>query len=190
MFPNIPLTSKAPLRVFISYRREDSSHVTGRIYDRLSEEFGPDNVFKDVDSIPLGVDFRKILHDAVGQSDVVLVVIGEQWLNACDERGRRRLDDDSDFVRIEIEAALTRNISIIPLLVGRTPMPRSKELPTTLERLAFFNGAPVRPDPDFHSDMTRVIHAVEKVETGKANVNAGIPKELEEFLLNMKPKAE
>ena len=96
-------------KIFISYRREDSEHITGRLYDRLEPRFGRDNVFLDIDTIPFGVDFRDHLGEAVGRCDLLLVIIGEQWLDARYISGprsnQRRLDDPSDFVRIEIESA-------------------------------------------------------------------------------------
>ena len=108
---------KTPTTIFISYRRQDSGDVTGRIYDRLVQQFGREAIFKDVDSIPLGVDFRISLGDAVGQCNLLLAVIGRRWLSIQNESGARRLDDPRDFVRIEIEAALQRDIPVIPLLV-------------------------------------------------------------------------
>ncbi len=93
-------------RIFLSYRRADSADITGRIDDRLLIAFGRKSVFKDVDSIPLGSDFRKHLASAVSKCDVLLVVIGKDWLSAPDESGSRRLDNDADYVRIEIETAL------------------------------------------------------------------------------------
>ena len=149
-------------RIFISYRRGDSADVTGRIYDRLVQQFGKEAIFKDVDSIPLGVDFRVHLDEAVGKCDVLLAVIGDQWLTATDSQGRRRLDATEDFVRIEIEAALERNIPVIPLLVEHTSMPTEDALPQRLKLLAFRNGTPVRPDPDFHNDMARLIAALQR----------------------------
>jgi hypothetical protein len=146
--------------IFISYRRQDSSDVTGRIYDRLIEHFGKPSVFKDVDSIPLGTDFRKNLDDSVAQCDVFLTVIGSQWL--VGDVGQRRLDDEADFVRIEIEAALRRNIPIVPVLVQGATIPRSEDLPETLQSLVYRNGIPVRPDPDFHQDMDRLIRGIEE----------------------------
>ena len=94
-------------KIFISYRREDSIGIAGRIYDRLCLKFGRESVFMDVDAIPLGVDFRQHLTDAVGQCDILLAVIGERWLTIADH-GHRRLDNPADFVRIEIETALQR----------------------------------------------------------------------------------
>src|SRR5688572_15226138 len=139
-------------RIFISYRREDEVHLTGRIYDRLVVHFGADNVFKDVDSIPVGVDFRQALRDWIDRSDIVL--IGAYWLKTRDEKtGGRRLDVEGDFVRFEIEAALGRGTPVIPVLVGETRMPEAKDLPPSIRKLAFTNAARIRPDPDFHRDM-------------------------------------
>jgi hypothetical protein len=145
--------------IFITYRREDSIDVTGRIYDRLCQHFGRQNVFKDVDSIPLGVDFRKHLGDSVGQCNVLLTIIGRQWLTG--ERGQRRLDDVRDFVRIEMEAALKRDIPVVPVLVQGSTMPSLEDLPEVLQSLVYRHGIPVRSDPDFHQDMDRLIKGIE-----------------------------
>ncbi len=142
--------------LFISYRRVDSSDVTGRIYDRLVASHGRDRVFKDVDSIPLGTDFRRHVAALIERSDCVLAVIGRQWLDVTDSAGRRRLDDPADLVRIEIEAALTRGVPVIPLLVQGALMPDPQALPEALRPLAFRNGMAVRADPDFHRDLDRL----------------------------------
>ena len=147
-------------KIFISYRRSDSSDVTGRIYDRLIEQFGKSAIFKDVDSIPPGIDFREHLAKAVGKCKIFLVVIGDQWLEVTDAKGRKRLKDPDDFVRIEVESALNRDILIIPLLVRGAAMPAEAKLPRSLRKLAYRNGIPVRADPDFHRDMDRLIEAI------------------------------
>lgn len=144
-------------KLFISYRREDSADVTGRIYDRLLARFGREYVFKDVDNIPLGVNFKTHLENAVAECSVLLAIIGRQWLDIVDANGARRLDNPSDFVRIEIEAALRLNLPVIPLLVQGAAVPPEDRLPPTMSELAYRNGAPVRPDPDFHHDMDRLI---------------------------------
>ncbi|HMB22202.1 MAG: TIR domain-containing protein [Chloroflexota bacterium] len=149
-------------RIFISYRRSDSADVTGRIYDCLVDEFGRAPIFKDVDSIPLGVDFKAYLDRKIRECKVVLAIIGDHWLDARNEAGRRRLDDPADFVRIEIEAALESGIPVIPLLVGGVKMPLEKDLPAGLRQLVYKNGIPIRPDPDFHHDMERLIAALNK----------------------------
>jgi TIR domain len=147
--------------IFISYRRDDSADITGRIYDRLVEHFGKESIFKDVDSIPFGVDFRVTLRGIVEQCDSVLVIIGDHWLHTVDAAGKRRIDDPGDFVRIEIEAALKRSIPVIPLLVKGAMMPREEDLPADLKDFAYRNGAQVRHDPDFHPDMDRLIISLE-----------------------------
>jgi TIR domain len=152
---------KTPTTIFITYRRQDAGDVTGRIYDRLVQHFGRETIFKDVDSIPLGVDFRKFLGDAVGQCNLLLAVIGRQWLSGQNESGARRLDDPRDFVRIEIESALQREIPVIPLLVQGAAVPGENDLPPSLQELAYRNAIPIRPDPDFHSDIDRLIKGIE-----------------------------
>ena len=148
-------------RIFISYRRHDSADITGRIYDRLVQRFGKDQVFKDVDSIPLGVDFREHLGNVVGRCNLVLAVIGDQWLTSAAAGGGHRLDDAKDFVRIELESALERRIPVIPLLVRGAAVPSDSELPPSLAALTYRNGISVRPDPDFHRDIDRLIAGLE-----------------------------
>ena len=94
-----------PKNVFVSYRREDSAASAGRLGDRLARELGEGRVFMDVDGIPLGADFVKLLTEKVATCDVLLAVIGTQWGDLRDENGNRRLDDPDDFVRVEISGA-------------------------------------------------------------------------------------
>ena len=101
--------------IFINYRREDSIGTAGRLHDRLAQAFGKNNLFMDVDSIPAGVDFQTYLNNQVAACDVLLVVIGQNWLHSKDESGKRRLDSPDDFVAVEIEAALARDIRVIPV---------------------------------------------------------------------------
>ncbi|MBZ0299281.1 MAG: toll/interleukin-1 receptor domain-containing protein, partial [Anaerolineae bacterium] len=130
----------------------------GRIYDRLAEEFGNGSVFKDVEDILPGVDFRRVLEHEVSCTDVMLAVIGAEWVN---RENKRRLNDPNDFVRFEIETALKRNIPVIPVLVGRRArLPQARFLPPSLRDLVFRNAVPVRPDPDFHHDMDRLIDGI------------------------------
>jgi hypothetical protein len=153
---------KPKAQVFVSYRRTDSADISGRIYDRLVTKFGRKAVFKDVDSIPLGIDFKEYLDQKVGECDALLAVIGDHWLDARDANGNRRLDDPADFVRIEIESALERDIPVIPLLVRNASVPTEGSLPVSLRKLIYRNGIPIRPDPDFHRDMDRLIAGLEK----------------------------
>ncbi|TDI24202.1 MAG: TIR domain-containing protein [Acidobacteria bacterium] len=142
-------------KTFVCHRREDTADVTGRIFDRLVMDYGGQQILKDLDSIPLGVDFREYLGRMVGECDVFLAVIGPRWLNA--EGGTSRLEDARDFVRIEIESALAREIPIVPLFVGGASMPSEEDVPESIRSFVYRNGVPVRPDPDFHRDMDRVI---------------------------------
>jgi uncharacterized membrane protein YeaQ/YmgE (transglycosylase-associated protein family) len=156
--PPKPSASKTEIgTIFISYRRTDSAHVAGRIYDKLVESLGRASVFKDVDSIPLGVDFKEYLDEKVSECNVLLAIIGDRWLDARDTSGRSRLHDPNDFVRIEIESALVRDIRVIPLLVSGAGMPLKDQLPASLRKLVTRNGIEIRPDPDFHRDMERLI---------------------------------
>jgi len=157
--------------IFISYRRADSMAYTGRIYDRLVTAFGHQQIFKDVEDIPVGEDFRSVLDKALTAADVVLVIIGPQWAMMTDDQGRRRLKDPNDFVRIEVETALKRNdVLVVPVLVNNAPMPTADSLPDGLKDLAFRNSVVVRNDPDFHRDINNLIEAIEKrVRTTRPN---------------------
>jgi hypothetical protein len=150
-------------KIFISYRRTDSADVTGRIFDHLKLHFARDDLFKDVDSIPLGVDFRKSISDAVQSCDVVLAVIGRNWLCSKDKQGNLRLSNPDDFIRIELEAGLERNIPIIPVLVSGADMPVMEELPPSLRPLVYRNAISLRPDPDFSVGIQRLIRALTEI---------------------------
>jgi hypothetical protein len=146
-------------KVFISYRRDDSAGQAGRIQDRLEREFGRDLLFMDVDAIPLGMNFVKVLHEEVAKCGVLLAVIGPNWLDVRDEAGNRRLDNPDDFVRIEIAAALQRDIPVIPILLDGAKVPKAARLPKDLEELALRNGLDVRHAslrrPRFHRGRCR-----------------------------------
>ena len=150
-------------KIFISYRRTDSADITGRMFDHLTLHFAREDLFKDVDSIPLGVDFRKSISDAVQSCDVILAVIGRNWLYSKDKQGNLRLSNPDDFVRIELEAGLERNIPIIPVLVSGTDMPEREELPVSLRLLVYRNAISLRPDPDFSVDIQRLIRALTEI---------------------------
>jgi hypothetical protein len=158
--------------IFISYRREDSKDIVGRIYDRLEAYFGREKVFLDIDKIPLGADFRERITHAVGQCGVLLVIIGEHWLEVRHgegaNQGQRRLDDPSDFVRIEIEAALTRDIPVIPVLVSGAKMPGEQQLPEGLKELAYRNAAEVGSGRDFHDHVDRLVRAIKYLGLSQA----------------------
>jgi len=160
------------MKIFISYRRSDSEETTGRIYDRLVEEFGKDAVFRDIDTIPLKTKFADEIRECLQKASLAVVVIGPDWLNASDEKGKRRLDNPEDFVRIEISTALSLGVPIIPVTVRRAVLPRREDLPDALRALQEWNGQSVRPDPDFHADMGRLIHQIQGAAQPGQNLQA------------------
>jgi flagellar biosynthesis GTPase FlhF len=126
--------------IFISYRREDAEGQAGRLFDDLTAHFGRDAVFMDVAGIKKGLDFRRIIDEHVTSCGVLLVIIGKRWLSVTDGKGKRRLDDANDFVRLETAAALSRDIPVVPVLVQDAVMPTEQDLPDVLKNLAFRNG--------------------------------------------------
>jgi hypothetical protein len=150
-----------PGRIFISYRRDETAYPAGWLYDRLAEHYGGGQVFKDVDSIELGDDFVEVITSAVGSCDVLLALVGEQWSTTTDARGRRRLDDPDDFVRLEIEAALTRHVRVIPILVDGATMPRADELPPSLAGLVRRQALELSP-ARFDFDTGRLLKVLDR----------------------------
>jgi hypothetical protein len=121
--------------IFVSYRRQDTPHVAGRLFDRLAERFGRSHVFMDVVSIEPGFDFAEVINEAINGCDVLLVLIGQSWLSAVDEHGRRRLENPEDLVLLEVKAALDQRVRVIPVLVDGTSAPRRDELPEVIAGL-------------------------------------------------------
>lgn len=148
-------------RIFVSYRRAESADVTGRIYDRLVQQFGRKHVFKDVDSIRLGVDFRVQIERELQNCQVAIVVIGDRWITEPGASGVRRLDEPNDWVRLELEAVLQRRIPIIPVLVKGALIPTERDLPSSIASLSHRAAVSVRSDPDFHHDVNRLIDGIQ-----------------------------
>ena len=146
--------------IFICYRREDSADVTGRIYDRLVHHFGREPVFMDVDSITPGYDFRPQIDQKIKVCSIAIVVIGDKWLAEVD--GKRRIDDENDHVRFEIEAALRRKIPIIPVLTRGASHPTKAMLPASLEDLAYRHGTSMRHE-HFGADMDSLISQMDSI---------------------------
>ena len=159
------LSMPTPDSIFISYRRSDSQDITGRIYDYLEKHFGSDVVFRDVYSIPLGDDYRFHLREKAQNCQVLVAIIGPDWVSVTDPDGNRRLDNPNDWVRIEVETALNRGIPVIPLLIDGATVPEEKDVPSDLKPIAHRNAALARPDPDFQPDMARLIRQLEKIVT-------------------------
>ena len=146
--------------IFICYRREDSADVTGRISDRLVDHFGPERVFMDVEAIRLGYDFRSEIDQTIKVCSIVIVVIGDEWFAEVD--GKRRIDDENDRVRVEIEAALRREIPIIPVLTRGASHPTKSMLPASLEDLAYRHGTSIRHE-HFRGDVDSLISQLDKL---------------------------
>lgn len=146
-------------KLFISYRRADNAYAARQIHASLSEHFDNDNVIFDVESIPIGEDFRAFLNEQVSQCDVLLAIIGKEWLKILNERS----NDLKDFVRIEIETALSRDIPVLPVLVDNALMPGETDLPQSIVELASINAITVRADADFSAQIERLITGLESL---------------------------
>lgn len=163
-------------RIFVSYRRDDSAGHTGRISDYLSGHFGQDEIFRDVEHIAPGLDFVQSIERAVASCDILIAVIGRQWLTISDANGNRRLDNPDDFIRLEVATALQRNIRVIPLLVQRATMPSAEDLPEPLKGLARRNALELH-DTNWSSDMDRLLSVL---DTALAGIKSGVTVPLDE----------
>lgn len=148
-------------RIFINYRRQETGYPAGWLYDRLSDHFGEGQIFKDVDSIQPGDDFAAAVMAAVGSCDVLLALIGRQWLAVTDESGKRRLDNPDDFVRLEIETALARQVRIVPILVDGATMPHADDLPSSLRELVRRQAVELSPSR-FEIDADRLLAVLQE----------------------------
>ena len=148
-------------KIFINYRRGDDPQAAGRLFDRLENAFGAEQLFMDVDNIEPGLDFVRVLTDQVAQCDVLISVIGQNWLDARDKTGARRLDNPADFVRIEIESALQQDKRVIPVLVGQAQMPSPDELPDAMKPLARRNAVRLTHER-FRADTQALITALQR----------------------------
>jgi hypothetical protein len=123
--------------VFISYRRGDALGHAGRLYDRLATFFHEDYLFMDLERMPPGVDFVREIEERVGSCDVLLAIIGPDWLTIKDDNGNVRLEDPQDFMRLEVKIGLARDdVVVIPVLVGGARMPTAAQLPEGLKALS------------------------------------------------------
>jgi hypothetical protein len=145
--------------VFISYRRGGSAGEAGRLADMLEARFGSERIFRDVDDIPPGEDFTRVIDQALARATTLLVVIGRRWLDARNEGGQRRLDDPQDFVRLEIESALRQGIPVLPVLVQGAQMPAPEQLPESLRPLAHIQAQELS-DSRWHYDVGRLIRTL------------------------------
>jgi hypothetical protein len=148
-------------RIAISYRHTDRD-ATGRIFDRLSQKYGKDSIFRDIDSIPFGIDFRKVVNNALRDTDVLIAVVGPNW-RGSDKQGIARIHEENDLVRIEVETALQRDIPVIPVLVGGAFMPKPADLPETLRNFSFRNAANIDGGRNFDTDVERLMRSLDRI---------------------------
>lgn len=144
-----------PGGIFISYRRDDASHVAGRMADALRGRVGREKVFVDVDNVAPGEDFVRKIEDTIRASDVFLAVIGANWLSARTQQGERRIDLAGDFIRLEVKSALASGKRVIPVLVDGAGMPREEELPEDIRQLVRHNAVFIS-----HTTFTRDMNAL------------------------------
>jgi hypothetical protein len=162
-------TAQQQVRVFLNYRRAETSYAAGWLFARFEERIGRSCIFKDVDSVPLGADFVDVITHAVTSCNVFLALIGDQWLSITDAHENRRLDDPADFVRVEIEIALARGLRVIPVLVEHADMPSPDELPPSLRPLTRRNAFELSSN-HFDTDLQRLFRAL-GIEPGKTDPN-------------------
>lgn len=163
--------------VFINYRRDDARSEAGRLFDWLSQYFGKDQVFMDVSgSIEPGLEFDRVIENAVSSCEVLIVVIGKEWLTAVDENGKRRLENPNDFVRLEIAAALKRNIRVIPVLVEGAAMPEEGDLPEDLKRLCKRQASELS-DNRWEFDTKQLVNVLQRAGMGVGPGPAGVSHE-------------
>ncbi len=151
------------MKIFISYRRDDSQIASQSIYEALVHELGNDQVFFDIDDIPYGVNFKTHLDRVVSECGIMLVMMGPDWLGAEDAQGRRRLDDPTDFVRIEVESALERGLTVIPVLLKGARMPAADQLPASLSEFSFLNAAVVDWGADLRAHRERLFRVIHRL---------------------------
>lgn len=144
--------------IFLSYRRDDSAGYARAVFDQLVMRFSDKRVFMDVETIEPGLPFDQVIHQAVGNCRVLLVMIGKRWMEPRDG-GLPRIHDPDDFVRIEVSAALSRDIRVIPVLLDGASMPAESQLPEVLRPLARRNAIELS-NSRFQSDIAKLVEAV------------------------------
>jgi hypothetical protein len=161
-------------KIIISYRRFDSLDITMRIRDVMATRFGESSVFTDIDSIPLGVDFLDHINSVLSACDALIAIVGPRWIDGGGDPGQG-VHLETDFVRLEVEAALKRKIPIIPVLVGGARMPSQDQLPDALRPFVFRNGTSIDSGLNFRNDVNRLIRSLDETlpvtSTARANEN-------------------
>ena len=156
------------MRIFISYRRAEDkeSNIVFIIHDKLSETFGKENVFRDTWDITAGTNWRERLDREVNTCKVMLVVIGPDWATVTDSDGNKRLFNEMDVTRWEVETGLNRrkdgNLTLIPVLVQGAKLPRKEELPLSLQGLSEIQTITLRNDLDLDGDIDKLIRDIRR----------------------------
>jgi len=148
--------------IFISYRRVGALVHARALFERLRHEFGPNEVFIDLEGVDYGLDFIDILNEQLNGCQVMLAVIDPQWATATDRRGRRRIDREFDYVRVEIVTALGRGIRTVPVLIDGAEMPDASDLPEPLRPLTRRN-ALILDFNRFDAEISRLIGVIRKI---------------------------
>ncbi|GAA0880986.1 hypothetical protein GCM10009119_39560 [Algoriphagus jejuensis] len=153
-------------KIFISYRREDTSGESGRLKDKLEQVFGQENIFYDVETLEAGLNFDQSIAKALGESKVLLAMIGPHWLKVVDSKGVSRLQKPDDWVRKEIAEALKRELRVIPVLVNGAEMPDPEDLPEELKELSLKHAQELTSSR-WNYDVGELTKVLEKIITKK-----------------------
>jgi hypothetical protein len=148
--------------IFINYRRDDTGGIAIAMYRELENHFPPETLFKDFNTIKPGYDFVESINNALTQCNVLLVLIGKNWLSVKDEDGNPRLFKEDDYVRMEIARCLSKNIPVIPVLLDRVRMPLEAELPDELKSLRRRQSISI-DNEGFEQDMQRLVAAIREI---------------------------
>jgi hypothetical protein len=153
------LRRMAESKIFLSYRRDDSSGHTGHLYSRLADYYGPSSVFYDVKGIRPAEEFRVEIGQALDAAVILIVVISKHWSSIAAADGIRRLDQPDDYVCWEVGAAVTRGIPLLPVLFSDAAMPRRSDLPESIAALAGAQGHRIS-EPSWDHDFEVLISLI------------------------------
>src|SRR5687768_7290607 len=147
-------------QIFISYRRDDSKEAVNWLFEKLKEKFGANVLFMDTGSIEAGDNWSEEIQQKLAEAEIVLVIIAKEWLTkGSDEFGRRRIDNENDWVRKEIETAIQNNKTILPILLDDAKMPPSTALPDPIKKLESYQAYEIRVNSGANSGMEGLIKA-------------------------------
>ena len=152
----IPRWTPVMPKIVISYRRDDSQPMVGRIFDRLIAHYGTDTIFRDIDEgTPPGTDYRRYYTEILLKTHMLLAIVGPKW--------SERINEESDPVRVEVETALRRRVPVIPITIGNARMPSSEQLPPSLKDFAFRNAVKIDTGRDFEYHIDRLFRSIDAI---------------------------